>query len=126
MQPDDLIYLLDYSGPPGFVDALAALRPKRVIVLDHHKTAAADLARPEIQKLEGVEILFDMHRSGAMISHDYFQPLVRRLLGWVGWRGFQSEGAAHTSMCSGLPSGAPLPCFPPTPPSVRRRASTPS
>lgn len=70
------MYLLDFSGPPGFVDALAAQHPKRVIVLDHHKTAAADLARPEIRGLEGVEILFDMHRSGAMISHDYFQPLV--------------------------------------------------
>uniref|UniRef100_A0A1D1ZSY5 DHHA1 domain-containing protein n=1 Tax=Auxenochlorella protothecoides TaxID=3075 RepID=A0A1D1ZSY5_AUXPR len=75
IKSDDLVYLLDFSGPPGFVDALAAQHPKRVIVLDHHKTAAADLARPEIRGLEGVEILFDMHRSGAMISHDYFQPL---------------------------------------------------
>ena len=38
----DTVYLLDYSGPAGFPQALAQVA-KRVVVLDHHKTAAEQL-----------------------------------------------------------------------------------
>lgn len=40
-----------------------------VLVLDHHKTAQADL-----QDLPGVQTVFDMERSGARITWDYFFP----------------------------------------------------
>lgn len=40
-----------------------------VLVLDHHKTAEADLAN-----LPGVRSVFDMNRSGARITWDYFFP----------------------------------------------------
>lgn len=40
-----------------------------VVVLDHHKTAEADL-----KDLPGVQTVFDMNRSGARITWDYFFP----------------------------------------------------
>ena len=39
----DTVYLLDYSGPAGFPQALSQIAG-RVVVLDHHKTAAEQLA----------------------------------------------------------------------------------
>lgn len=39
-QGTETAYLVDFSGPPGFAKELAA-RAGKVVVLDHHKTAAA-------------------------------------------------------------------------------------
>lgn len=43
-----------------------------VTILDHHKTAEADL-----RDLPGVEAVFDMNRSGARITWDYFFPNIQ-------------------------------------------------
>ena len=43
LSASDTVYLLDYSGPAGFPQALARVA-KRVVVLDHHKTAAEQLS----------------------------------------------------------------------------------
>lgn len=42
---------------------------KSVIVLDHHTSA-----QKELKGLEGAEIIFDMDKSGARITWDYFHP----------------------------------------------------
>lgn len=80
--------MLDFVGPPGYAVKLAELC-KEVQVLDHHKTAMADLGevRPSNMK-----VVFDMERSGASISRDFFQPKVR----WA----MQLRGRASRSNCA--------------------------
>lgn len=59
------IYILDFSYPKEIL--LEMNQTAKVVVLDHHKTAQKDL--------EGLDFaLFDMERSGASISWDYFHP----------------------------------------------------
>lgn len=54
----------------------------RVTILDHHKTAAEDL---EGLTHENLNVIFDMSRSGAAITFNYFFPNedLPRLLKWV-------------------------------------------
>lgn len=66
------IHIVDFSFPR---DQLVWLcdNVEQVILLDHHKTAQADLADwPD--KPENLHIVFDMERSGAQLSWDYFRP----------------------------------------------------
>lgn len=67
------VYILDFSYPR---DALARMcqYANKVILLDHHKTAQADLENWE-DKPANLEIIFDMTRSGAKITWEYFAPL---------------------------------------------------
>ena len=59
------IYILDFSFPKDILYKLA--ETSKVVVLDHHKTAQADL--------EGVEFaIFDMNKSGAQLAWEYFFP----------------------------------------------------
>jgi uncharacterized protein len=60
------IYILDFSYPRSVMEELLQ-QHQQVIVLDHHKTAQEALLG-----LRGA--LFDMNRSGAMISWEYFHP----------------------------------------------------
>lgn len=55
LRGDELVYLADFSGPPGFAVSLAA-SARRVIVLDHHKTAAEDLASPAVAATPNLEV----------------------------------------------------------------------
>lgn len=73
LQGDETVYLLDYSGPPGFAAEISKLC-KRCVVLDHHKTAAAELCTPSTPLPPNLEVTFDMDRSGATIALDYFKP----------------------------------------------------
>ena len=49
----------------------ACASPTRVTVLDHHKTAAENLAGAAAPNLE---VTLDMERSGAIIARDHFAP----------------------------------------------------
>ncbi|KAL4579055.1 hypothetical protein LXL04_015190 [Taraxacum kok-saghyz] len=64
-------YLLDFVGPPGFVQQLSP-KVDRVIILDHHKTALKMLDDGEFSN-KNVTKVIDMGRSGATIAHDYFK-----------------------------------------------------
>lgn len=64
------VFIVDFSYPRPVLEALASIATS-VVVLDHHKTAEADLAGLEAP---GLEIVFDMQRSGAGIARDYFLP----------------------------------------------------
>eukprot|EP00898_Chlorokybus_atmophyticus_P007980 jgi/Chlat1/8183/Chrsp76S07622 len=78
----DAVYMLDYIGPAGYAQMLAAktkscvtlqmcgLHASRLILLDHHKTAAECLAESELPS--NIETTIDMARSGATIAWDYF------------------------------------------------------
>ena len=66
MEPGSDIYILDFSYPRQVMEELLK-QHNQVITLDHHKTAQEALLG-----LRGA--LFDMNRSGAMISWEYFHP----------------------------------------------------
>ena len=70
------MFLLDFSGPPGFAVELAHACA-RCVVLDHHKTAAEELQGPGAAAAglpPNLEVHIDMARSGATMARDYFQP----------------------------------------------------
>jgi hypothetical protein len=71
--PASTVYLLDYAGPPGFAASLAALAG-RVVVLDHHKTAAEELGRGGAGRPPNLEVMLDRHRSGAGLAAAHFFP----------------------------------------------------
>lgn len=80
LHPEDTLYMIDYCGKQGFlVDA--ARRVKRVVLLDHHKTAAEilDELRATSAWPANLEVVIDMDRSGATISWDYFSALTVRI-----------------------------------------------
>lgn len=64
------IYIVDFSFPREVLKQFALLVDK-IVVLDHHKTAQADL-EDWLDAPENLQIIFDMNRSGAMITWDYF------------------------------------------------------
>ncbi|KAL6583683.1 hypothetical protein OROMI_002972 [Orobanche minor] len=67
----DNVYLLDFVGPPGFVQQLSAM-VGRVVVLDHHKTAL-EMLGSSMSTSGNVTKVIDMERSGATIAYDYFK-----------------------------------------------------
>ncbi|XP_051123112.1 uncharacterized protein LOC127246001 [Andrographis paniculata] len=83
VRPEDLpfneigdVYLLDFVGPPGFLQQLSP-RVDRIVVLDHHKTALEMLGSGN--SISGnVTKVIDIDRSGATIAYDYFRD---KLLG---------------------------------------------
>ncbi|KAL6559315.1 hypothetical protein OROGR_004432 [Orobanche gracilis] len=67
----DNVYLLDFVGPPGFVQQLSA-KVGRVVILDHHKTAL-EMLGSSMSTSGNVTKVIDMERSGATIAYDYFK-----------------------------------------------------
>jgi uncharacterized protein len=58
------VYIVDFSFPRETLEAMAR-KAARIVVLDHHVTAAKDL--------EGLEYAqFDMNKSGARLAWDFF------------------------------------------------------
>jgi len=68
------IYIVDFSFKRDVILALA--KDNYVVVLDHHKTAEAELRGLEAEN-SGIDIEFDMNRSGAGIAWDYFFSVPR-------------------------------------------------
>ena len=62
------VFMVDFSYKRPVLEAMRE-QANRIVVLDHHKTAEADL-----RDLPGVETVFDMNRSGARIAWDYWRP----------------------------------------------------
>ncbi|XP_074263207.1 uncharacterized protein LOC141586011 [Silene latifolia] len=73
------VYLLDFVGPTGFVQDLSS-KVKKVIILDHHKTALETLGG-ETSLSKNVAQVIDMNRSGATIAHDYFKQKLSEEIG---------------------------------------------
>ncbi|MCQ2994209.1 phosphohydrolase [Pseudomonas syringae] len=82
------VIIVDFSYPRAELIAMAEAATS-VLVLDHHKTAQADLhdlppagfsSRVIHQPEERIHVLFDMNRSGAGMTWDYFFPDARRPL----------------------------------------------
>lgn len=60
------VFLVDFSYKRPVLEAMRE-KARSIVILDHHKTAEADL-----RDLPGVTTVFDMSRSGARITWDYF------------------------------------------------------
>lgn len=65
------VYIVDFSYPRAVLIDMAS-RAQKIVVLDHHKTAQADLS-PEGLPVN-VTVHFDMQRSGARMAWDFFHP----------------------------------------------------
>lgn len=63
IEPGEDVYILDFSYPKEVL--LNLKTTNSVVVLDHHKTAQEDLKDLDF-------CIFDMSKSGAMLSWDYF------------------------------------------------------
>lgn len=70
-------FIVDFSFDRKMLDVLARSFNK-ILVLDHHKTAAETLTTWE-DKPKNLEIVFDMERSGCGITWDYFVGNERRV-----------------------------------------------
>jgi len=71
---DDCVFLLDFSWPADRLERLAR-RGIQIQVLDHHKSAGADL-RDLVGRddLPNLKILFDVEKSGAVLAWEHFHP----------------------------------------------------
>jgi oligoribonuclease NrnB/cAMP/cGMP phosphodiesterase (DHH superfamily) len=67
---DDQVYFVDFSIPAKDLQELA-MRVEYVTVIDHHKTAQADL---QDFRMSNVTILFDMEECGSSLAWKYFFP----------------------------------------------------
>ncbi|CAI9780431.1 unnamed protein product [Fraxinus pennsylvanica] len=67
----NLVYLLDFVGPPSFIQELSS-KVDQIVVLDHHKTAL-EMLGSETSVSGNVIKVIDMKRSGATIAYDYFK-----------------------------------------------------
>lgn len=69
------VYLLDFSYKrPAMLDIVWKGKPERLVVLDHHKTAEAELAGFADEAKVGAScyVEFDMSHSGAILAWRYF------------------------------------------------------
>jgi oligoribonuclease NrnB/cAMP/cGMP phosphodiesterase (DHH superfamily) len=62
------LYIIDFSYPKDILRDLNN-RMKKLVVLDHHKTAEEDLRGEPYA-------IFDMNRSGAVMAWEYFHPSI--------------------------------------------------
>ena len=96
------VFILDFSFPPEVLGDMAQHAAK-IVLLDHHKSAAAQWTH--IEPAPNVELHFDMDRSGAQMAWDYFHADSARpgLIDHIGdrdlWRFAMSDTKAF---CAGL------------------------
>jgi hypothetical protein len=69
------VYLLDFSYKRAVMKKLA-LEARRIVVLDHHKSAEAELAGLDTMHdaKANVYIYFDMNKAGARLAWEWFHP----------------------------------------------------
>ena len=69
------LFVVDFSYPRNVMFRLGAMRPERLIVLDHHKTAQAALdglsEELACNNCGSCEVVFDMNKSGARITWEW-------------------------------------------------------
>lgn len=75
IEPCDQLYILDFSYPRETLEKLQE-KARRIVILDHHRTAETDLKDlPDpIQNGPGIFARFDMNESGATLAWEHFHP----------------------------------------------------
>ena len=63
------VYFVDFSYKRPVILEMAA-KANRIVILDHHKTAEADL----VNLPENVTVVFDMNKSGSHLAWNHFHP----------------------------------------------------
>lgn len=76
-QHADEIIFVDFCPKADTVMQLLSYEIK-VVILDHHKSAKEDAAK--LDGLEGLDLNFDMSKSGAMMAWDYFHGEAPKLV----------------------------------------------
>ncbi|MBT5229825.1 MAG: hypothetical protein HOM11_06060, partial [Methylococcales bacterium] len=71
LEPGDELYIVDHSVKENHMNELLSISDN-ITVLDHHKTAEEELS-PFLASGQ-VKGLFDMDKSGAVLSWEFFQP----------------------------------------------------
>lgn len=72
----DVVYILDFSFSHQEILTMCAQVHEKVILLDHHKTAKEELS-PLVRDrslADSLVIVFDMTKSGAMLTWEHFNP----------------------------------------------------
>ena len=64
------VYILDFSYKRDLLSTICS-KAKKVVILDHHESAKNDLLGLD-ETYSNLTILFDMNRSGAVITWEYF------------------------------------------------------
>lgn len=99
---DRQLFILDFSFPPDVLRTMAQHAAK-IVLLDHHKSAAQQWA--DVEPIANVALQFDMDRSGAQLAWDYFHSgLVRPpLIDHIGDRDLWRFALNDTqAFCAGL------------------------
>lgn len=77
IEPKSEVYLVDFTYPMATLQSLVKDLDLKITILDHHKSAQEDLqGLPAAGADEPLSALFDMDRSGAVITWEYFFPKV--------------------------------------------------
>lgn len=71
------VFLVDFSYKRDVLERMAQ-EARTITILDHHKTAEADLSG--LEKYPNIDITFDTERSGAQLAWDYCKSRVRPVL----------------------------------------------
>lgn len=75
LQRDDEIYLVDFSFKYDRMVRISE-QVSRLTIIDHHKTAKEDLQqiKDKAAFFPNIEMVFDMSKSGAVLTWEYFHP----------------------------------------------------
>lgn len=69
----EILYIVDFSyDQETLLDLAKEGGPSKIVVIDHHKTAQAALEPEEWRELTIIEVVFDMSKSGAVLTWEYF------------------------------------------------------
>ena len=96
------VFVLDFSYSPEVLSSMAQFAAK-IVLLDHHKSAASQWAG--VEPMPNIELRFDMDRSGAQMAWDYFHPGSARppLIDHIGDRDLWRFALPDTkAFCAGL------------------------
>lgn len=96
------VYIFDFSFSPDVISVMSQ-SASQITLLDHHKSAAEQWQG--IMPATNAVITFDMDRSGAQMSWDYFHPGVQRpvLIEYIGDRDLWRFKLHDTKeFCAGL------------------------
>jgi oligoribonuclease NrnB/cAMP/cGMP phosphodiesterase (DHH superfamily) len=73
LRADATVYLVDFCYPKETLLPIVA-QAKQVQVIDHHASAQKDLAEIDLAQYPKLSVIFDMEKSGAVLTWEYFHP----------------------------------------------------
>lgn len=102
------VYMVDFSYKRPVIEKILEDACK-LTILDHHKTAEADLRSLGAMEIPGFTITFNMEKSGARLAWEYFHPneLIPHIIQYVEdldlWRFKYPETKAYSAYLFSVP-----------------------